>query len=113
MSYDFQGMMAAAQPRRSPLAFVRRLIVIAFGVVQLILIARIASDLGYLPEAIPTALVVQWSDALAAPVAGIADSFLGGSGIGAGSGLNMTMVAALAAWSAVEGILWGILGRFI
>jgi hypothetical protein len=104
-----------------PMRLVRRLVVLAFALIQLILVARILLDLGILPSDGTIAdLVVPWSDALAAPVAGLGDglgSILGGGGIpglGAapGSGLNPVMIAALAGWTIVEALVVRVAGKF-
>ena len=53
-----------------------RLIVVAFGVIQAVLGARILLDLGVLPSDMPLVdLIVPVSDALAAPVTVIAERF--------------------------------------
>jgi len=97
---------------------IRRLIVLAFAVVQLILVARILLDLDVIPtEGALGDLIVPWSDALAAPVAGLGDGlsqFLGGGAMfgGAGDGLNPAMVAALIGWSIVEGLVLRVARKF-
>jgi hypothetical protein len=82
MADDYREMAAAARGRRGPslIGLIRRLVILGFGVVQLILIARIALDLGYLPDAVPADLVIAWSDAVAAPVEQLAAAVLGPGG---------------------------------
>ena len=73
------GMMG--KRRNGPMAWLRRLIVLGFAVVQLILVARILIDLGVLPgEGGLADLVISLSQAVAAPVQRVAQSF--GSGFG-------------------------------
>jgi hypothetical protein len=97
----------------------RRLVVLAFALIQLVLVARILLDLGVIPaDWGVSGRVVVWSDAFAAPVAGITDGLFGttwgaGSGYGAalGDGLNPVMLAALAGWTVVEGLVMRVVGR--
>ena len=61
-----------------------------------------------------------WSDALAAPVAGLGDGLgglVGGGsvpGIGpvVGEGLNAVMLGALAGWTLVEGLVLRVVTKF-
>jgi hypothetical protein len=102
---------------RSPGGLLRRLVALAFAVVQLVLVARILLDLGVIPEDWgASGSIVSWSDAFAAPVAGIADGLFGtswGAGYGPalGEGFNPVMLAALAGWTVVEGLVMGVVGR--
>jgi hypothetical protein len=99
---------------------IRRLVVLAFAVIQLILVGRILLDLGVLPTVGAIAdIVVPWGDALAAPVQGLGNSLGGFFGSGAipglgaaGGGLNPAMVAALAGWTIVEGLVLRVVGKF-
>lgn len=96
----------------------RRLVVLGFAVIQLILVARILLDLGVIPvESQLGELVVSWSDILAAPVQGVGSglsSMLGGAGLEgiAGEGLNPVMLVALAGWSVVEGLVMRVVRKF-
>ena len=102
------------------MGLVRKLVVLAFAVIQLVLVARILIDVGVIPvdwDFSPR--IVSWSDALAAPVAGIGsglgDLFGGGiPGIGPsiGSGLNPVMLAALAGWTIVEALVLRVVAKF-
>lgn len=102
------------------MGIVRKLVVLAFAVIQLVLVARILLDLGVIPADVGFAgAVVEWSDTLAAPVAGIGGGFgdLFGGGIpglspGLGEGLNPVMLAALAGWTLVEGLVLRVVMKF-
>lgn len=68
-----------------------RVVVLAFAVIQLILVGRMLFDLGIIPaEGAALEYLVPWSDALAAPVEGLGDGLggmLGGGGLpGVGPG---------------------------
>jgi hypothetical protein len=104
-----------------PMRLIRRLVLLAFAVIQLLLVARILLDLGIIPaEGTIADYVVPLSDALAAPVAGLGGGlgglFGGGAvpGIGpvAGEGLNPAMLGALAGWTIVEGLVLRVVGKF-
>jgi hypothetical protein len=104
-----------------PLGLVRRLVVLAFAVIQAILVARILIDLGIIPTDGPIAeAVVPWSEALIAPVEGIAGNFgglgglggIGALGMSAGSGIDPIVLGALAGWTVVEGLVLGVVRRF-
>lgn len=101
-----------------PSRALRRLVVLAFAVVQLVLVARILLDLGVMPpESTWAHLVVIWSDILAAPVQGVGSGFgswFAGGEIGAmaGEGFNPVMVVALAGWSVVEGLVMRVVRKF-
>jgi len=104
------GMMG--KRRSGPMAWLRRLIVLGFAVVQLILVARILIDLGVLPgEGGLADLVISLSEAVAAPVQRVAQSF--GSGFGSPvSGADPAIIAALVGWTVVEGLVMGVLAKF-
>lgn len=104
-----------------PMRLVRRLVVLAFAVIQLILVGRILLDLGIIPaEGLALEYLLPLSDALAAPVRGLGEGLgglLGGGGIpgsgrGLGGGLNPTMVGALAGWTIVEALVLRVVGKF-
>ena len=106
---------------RGLMGLVRRLVVLAFAVIQLILVGRILLDLGIIPaEGAALEYLVPWSDALAAPVKGLGDGLgglLGGGGIPglgpvAGDGLNAVMLGALIGWTIVEGLVLRVVGKF-
>lgn len=103
------------------MGLVRKLVVLAFAVIQLILVARILLDLGVIPADFGWAVqIVAWSDTLAAPVqrigAGLGEMFGGGGipgmGTGLGDGLNPGMVAALIGWTVVEGLVLRVVTKF-
>jgi hypothetical protein len=100
---------------------VRRLVVLGFAVIQLVLVGRILLDLGIVPsEGAVAEYLIAWSDALAAPVEGLASGlggFMGGGGLpgvgpAVGSGLNPVMLAALIGWTVVEGLIMRVVGKF-
>ena len=100
---------------------VRKLVVLAFAVIQLLLVARILLDLGIIPADFGwTEQIVAWSDTLAAPVQGIGSGLgeiFGGGGIpgmgtGLGEGLNPAMIAALLGWTVVEGLVLRVVTKF-
>jgi hypothetical protein len=102
-----------------PMGLVRKIVVLAFAVIQLVLVARILLDLGVIPTDLGISeLIISWSDALAAPVQALGESlgglFGGGGGLGpvAGDGLNPAMIAALIGWSIVEGLVLGVVCKF-
>lgn len=98
----------------------RKLVVLAFAVIQLILVARILLDIGVIPSDVGFAgTIEEWSDTLAAPVAGIGGGLgdLFGGGIPGlspdlGEGLNPAMLAALAGWTIVEGLVLRVVTKF-
>ncbi|MGH2446073.1 MAG: hypothetical protein ACRDGD_08555 [Candidatus Limnocylindria bacterium] len=123
----FGSALAQARKRGGggPVGLVRKLVVLAFAVVQLVLVARILLDLGVVPADWGfSPMILTWSDALAAPVAGIVGSFgfggfggipgggVPGLGPSLGSGLNPVMLAALAGWTVVEGLVLGVVKKF-
>ncbi len=94
----------------SPFRFLKRVVVLAFALIQLLLVARILLDLGVIPpEGAWGEFIIQWSDVIAAPVAGLGEGLFGGTaGLnlpGAGEGFNPVMIAALIGWSLVEGLV--------
>ena len=91
-----------------------RLVVLGFAVIQLVLVARILLDLGVIPTDLGvSAWIVAWSDTFAAPVAGLGGGLFGGGGVpGVGEGLNPVMIAALAGWTVVEGLVMGVVRKF-
>lgn len=95
--------------------WIRRLVLLAFAAVQLFLVARILLDLGVIPEeGFLADLIVPVSDALAAPVEGLSDSFggvFGGGGL-AGDGFDPVMMTALFGWTLVEGLVMRVVGKF-
>jgi len=118
-------------PGFNPFRFFKRVVVLAFALIQGVLIARILLDIGIIPaeNAFGTFIIV-WSDTLAAPVQGLGNSFGGWFGgpsplpgglppglpgipgmpgvpvlpeaAAGGTGLNPVMIAALAGWTVVE-----------
>jgi hypothetical protein len=111
----FGSISRGGSSASGPIGLVRTLVVLAFAVIQLVLVARILLDLGVIPPDLAVSdLIVSWSDALAAPVAGVATAVGGafGAGQGIGDGLNATMVAALVGWSVVEGLVLGVIRKF-
>jgi hypothetical protein len=84
---------------------VRRILVIAFAAIQLVLAARIAIDVGMLPaEGGIADLVVPLSETLAAPIQGLADAVgIDFSGV-PGAGIDPAIMTALIGWSIIEGI---------
>lgn len=96
----------------------RRLVVLVFASIQLVLVARILLDLGVIPEegrwGEP---IIVFSDLLAAPVQGVGSGFgswFAGGQIGAmaGEGFNPVMLVALAGWSVVEGLVMRVVRKF-
>jgi hypothetical protein len=128
-------------PRRrltgfNPFRLLRRIVVFGFAVIQLVLVLRILIDLGVIPaEGGVSALLIGWSDRVAAPVqragSGLGGLF-GGDGLGAlgglfglggipggailgapaGQGFNLVMVTALAGWSVVEALVMRVVRKF-
>lgn len=96
----------------------RRLVVLAFALIQLILVGRILLDAGVIPEEGQWGgRIVPWSDILTAPVQGIGSGFgswFAGGQIGAmaGEGFNPVMLVALAGWSVVEGLVMRVVRKF-
>jgi len=125
------NLAAWAQARRGGsgglTGLLRKVVVLAFAVIQLILVARILLDLGLVPaEGAALEFLVPWSDALAAPVAGLGDGLGGllggggrpglgglpGTGQALGGGLNPAMLGALAGWTIVEALVLRVVGKF-
>jgi hypothetical protein len=103
------------------MGLVRKLVVLGFAIIQLVLVARILLDIGVIPADWGySSSIVAWSDTLAAPVAGIGGGLgdlFGGGGIpgmgpGLGDGLNPVMLAALFGWTVVEGLVLRVVGKF-
>jgi hypothetical protein len=99
--------------------WIRRLVLLAFALIQLVLVARILLDLGVIPtsDAGISGLIITWSDILAAPVEGLGDglsTLFGGAGFDtiAGDGLNALMVGALVGWTVVEGLVMRVVAKF-
>jgi len=93
--------------------FIRRAVILAFAVIQLVLVARILLDLGVVPgEGRVGELVITCSDVLAAPVQRVGSMLGGVFGAVGGSGLNVTMLVALAGWSVVEGLVMRVVRKF-
>jgi hypothetical protein len=96
---------------------VNRLVVVAFAAIQAVLVARILLDLGVIPADWGlSASIADWSDTLAAPVAGLAGGLFDGgatSGLGPsfGDGFNPVMLAALFGWTLVEGLVTGVVRK--
>jgi len=97
---------------------IRRLVVLGFALIQLVLVSRILLDLGVIPADVRVAgPIVRWSDALAAPVQQIGGglgSMLGGGALGGvpGSGVNIAMLVALGGWTVVEGLVMRVVKKF-
>jgi hypothetical protein len=116
------GSWAGGRPGGGgPMRLIRRIVLLAFAGIQLVLVARILVDLGVIPtEGAIAEYVLPLSDALAAPVKGLGDGmgglFGGGAipGLGpvAGQGLNPAMLAALFGWTVVEGLVLRVVGKF-
>jgi hypothetical protein len=89
-----------------------RLIVLAFGAIQLVLTARIAIDFGILPSDGAIAdFVIPASEALAAPMQALADAIgVDFSGV-PGAGIDPAILVALVGWSAIEGLALMIFSR--
>lgn len=98
-----------------PGRLLRRVVVLAFAVIQLVLVARIVLDLGVIPEEGRWAdLIITFSDGLAAPVEGIGSGLgaFGGTEMVAGEGLDAVIVSALIGWSVVEGLVMRVVTKF-
>jgi hypothetical protein len=113
-----RGMAGPRHRRISPMRLMRRLVVLAFAVIQAILVARILLDLGVIPaEGGISGFIITSSDALAAPVQGIGNGLggmFGGGGLGgvAGDGFNPVMMAALMGWTLVETLVMRVVTKF-
>lgn len=101
------------------MGLVRKLVVLAFAFIQLVLVARILLDIGVIPADFGWAeSIVSLSDTLAAPVQGIGSGLgeiFGGGGVpgmGIGDGLNPVMIAALLGWTVVEGLVLRVVSKF-
>ncbi len=96
---------------------IRRIVLLAFALIQLVLVARILQDLGVIPaDSAFGDPIVRASDALARPVEGIGNALpfgLGGLMAGSGgAGFNLQMVLALAGWTVVEGLIMRVVKKF-
>jgi hypothetical protein len=97
---------------------VRRAVLLVFALIQLVLAARILLDMGVIPDDGGLGdFVITWSDLLAAPVQGVGsglDSLFGGGGFTAmaGDGFDPAILAALAGWSIVEGLVMRVVRKF-
>ncbi len=93
---------------------VRRVVILAFAVIQLVLVARILLDLGVVPGGGRLGdLITTFSDTLAAPVQRVGSIFGGAFGSPAGgSGVNVAMLVALGGWSIVEGLVMRVVRKF-
>lgn len=112
--FSASRLQAGAETGFSPFRFLKRAVVLAFALVQLVLVARILLDLGVIPpEGTTGELIITWSDILAAPVQGLGDSLFGGFGGVAipGEGFNPVMIAALVGWSLVEGLVMRVVNK--
>lgn len=100
-----------------------RLVVLAFAAIQAVLVGRILLDLGVIPaEGLALEYLVPLSDALAAPVRGLADSLGGlfgggGAGVGlpgggalGGGAISPDIVGALVGWTIVEALVLRVVG---
>jgi len=96
---------------------IRRIVLLGFALVQLVLVARILQDLGVIPaDSFVGDPIIRASDALAVPVQGIGDAlpgFIGGALTGVvGGGFNVAMVVALAGWTVVEALVMRVVKKF-
>lgn len=95
---------------------VRRVVVLLFAAIQLVLLGRILLDLGVLPaEGAALEYLVPLSDALARPIKGLGGLFGGGiQGLvpSLGGGLDPAMGGALIGWTVVEGLVLRSLAKF-
>ena len=97
---------------------IRKVVLLAFALIQLVLVARILLDLGVIPADTGVAgPIVRGSDALAKPVQGIGNALPFGMGTWmmggvAGAGFNMSMVLALAGWTVVEKLVMIVVKKF-
>jgi hypothetical protein len=96
---------------------IRRIAVLAFALIQLVLVARILLDLGVIPvDSVVGEPIIRGSDALAYPVRNVGSGLpfgLGGlMGGVAGEGFNGTMVLALGGWTVVEGLVMRVVKKF-
>ena len=97
---------------------IRRAVLLAFALIQAVLVARILLDLGVIPaDSVVGDPIVRASDALARPVQGVGRALPFGGGTGmigglAGGGFNITMVLALGGWTVVEGLVMRVVKKF-
>lgn len=89
-----------------------RLIVLAFGAIQLVLATRIAIDFGLIPSDGAIAdVVIPLSEALASPMQALADAIGIDFGGVPGAGIDPAILTALIGWSAIEGLALMIFSR--
>jgi len=96
---------------------IRRIVVLGFALIQLVLVARILLDLGVIPvDSVVGEPIIRGSDLVAAPVQGVGSGLPFGLGrmMGgmAGEGFNATMVLALGGWTVVEGLVMRVVKKF-
>lgn len=97
---------------------IRKVVLLGFALIQLVLVARILLDLGVIPvDSVVGDPIVRASDGLAAPVQGIANALpisLGAGMFGgmAGGGLNLAMLLALGGWTVVEALVMRVVKKF-
>ncbi len=96
---------------------IRKVVLLGFALIQVVLVARILLDLGVIPLDSPVGRpIVIASDAAAAPVQGVGSGLPFGLGrmMGgmAGAGFNGTMVLALGGWTVVEGLVMRVVKKF-
>ena len=96
---------------------IRRIVMLGFALIQLVLVARILLDLGVIPS--DTAVgdpIVRASEALAAPVERVGSGLPFGLGTGMLGGLvggfNVSMILALAGWTVVEALVMRVVKKF-
>jgi len=98
--------------------FFRKAVLLAFALIQLVLVVRILVDLGIVPDDNGFGdFIVALSDVLAAPVQGLGsglDSIFGGGGFTAiaGDGFDPAIVAALVGWSVLEPLVMRVVRKF-
>jgi len=98
--------------------FIRRAVLLIFSLIHLVLVSRILLDLGVIPDDSGVGeIIVTLSNVLAAPVQGVGsglDSLFGGDGFTAiaGDGFDPAIVAALAGWSVVQGLVMRVVRKF-
>jgi len=97
---------------------IRRLVLLAFALIHLVLVSRILLDLGVISEDAGIGeLIVAWSNVLAAPVQGVGsvlDSLFGGDGFTAiaGDGFDPAIVAAIIGWTVVQRLVMQVVKKF-
>ena len=110
--------MGGSTGRSGPFRLIRGLVIIAFTLIQAMLVARILLDIGVIPaEGSWSEFIISTSDGLAAPVQGIGSGvagMFGGSALDmiAGEGLNPIMIVALVGWTVVENLVMRVVKKF-